>query len=254
MRKRVVAYVAAAALALGLVGCAQASSPEPAGTEQQNDLTEEPLVGGWEMTETEQESLLSAEEQKVAFDAGLDGQANESGWTYSAKVLLARKTGDGGEPARYGFLCQKRNGEEVRWSVVTVDEGESDEKGSPLFYETEIDAGNLMTTDTWEGVFDGYGWEVVGVDGEGAQDLSEDARRAYEDAMAATEQDPTERRVVLANPASQLVSGTNYLYITETIPQDAIPRISFLIVYRDLEGTSSVTLDSYLDMSAYLEW
>lgn len=254
MRRRVVAGMASFALVIGLVGCGQAETADQAASGQTEGLSEESLVSDWQVTTEEQSSLLTAEEEEVARGAGLMGQTDEAGWAYSAKVLLARATGDDGTPEHFGFLCQKRNGDDVRWTVVTVNEGQVDEDGHPMCFETEIDPANLMTTDTWEGVPGEDGWEVVGVAGEGAKDLSEDAQGAYEAAMATIESDPTERRLVLANIATQLVGGTNYLYVTETIPEDGIPRLSFLIAYENLEGTADVTLDSYIDLMAYLGW
>ena len=243
--KRLLPVLAVMVLALGLAGCGDQSAPSSSAdstTESSADQGE--MVGGWEWNVDPAGSYLT-DKEKAAFDeAYKTSEIEELGWTFNPVAHMAAKKAEG--DTRDVYLVQGTCGDETEWDFITVKKLDGQDQE---FVLNQITPGDLEPEDDPDELDAEEGWKFLPVSTAKPVMMPEEAQVAY-DKVASELSGATPLGLI----ATQLVAGTNYLYLVQTTPEGADePTLALVTVYNDLQGNASVTEIGYLQYAEYFD-
>lgn len=190
-------------------------------------------VGGWEVP-AEVNAVLT-DDHKAVYDAaaGTDDAVEPV-------ALLATQVVSG---LNYAFLGKDATG----WSVLVC--YKSIDGKSQITSTSSIDLDNVKTADTSvpEGVVGGWAVQVP----EQAAELPQEAQAALTKAL---EGYTGINLVPIALLGTQVVAGTNYLFLCEgaAVTPDAAPGLYVVKVYEDLKGASEISSVEAFDLLGYI--
>lgn len=250
--KTIVAVTLAGMLALvPLVGCmgqstsseASDQKTEQAETTPQEESMDQKLVGGWTVSDGTAASL-SEEEQEVFNKA----TAEYTGAKLEPVTVVATQLVAG---TNYAYLCKVTPvvaDPTPHWAIAVV---YADLEGNASVTSVnDIDLVDIKTaTDTKDTSEYVGAWEVR--DPNNSVVLSEDANEAYSKAY---ENYDGVSLTPMAQLATQVVAGTNYLVLCQGAPVIQNPKQALYVVqvYADLEGNAEITSVVPLDLLAYV--
>ena len=254
MKKLWIALCLLLCLAMPLFGCGQ-EEPEEGPISAPEPVIEEPsaveVTGGWTITEDVPGTLLTEEDAALLGDLTFNGKEDENGWVYVPVTMIAEKTGkDGAE--KYAALFHTLCGDDNNWCVVTLDMTDPQEDGSVMKYICPIDPVSYSYLDKWEGL-DEEGWHFTVSDAPQAPGTDK-AIQAAVDTFVKEEAQLSGSNILFGPIATQVVAGTNYLFLAETVPEEGDPVWAFVTVYEDLDGNCTVLDYKYMDLMSFIEW
>ena len=245
--KRMLPVMAILVLALGLVGCGDQSSSSSSSEGSSTETSADPqqTAGGWEWNAEPAGSFLSDEEKAAFDDAYKESGIEEQGWTFRQVAHVAVKDDDG--DTRDVYLAQGSCDTDVEWDFITVKDIEGSD---PEFVLNQVTPSDLsIALDGPEALEAEEGWEFLPVSTAKPPMMPEDAQAAYEKAV-----EDLPNNTPLGLIGTQLVSGTNYLYVVQTKPEGMDePTLAFVTVYADLDGNVSVTSTDYVSFMSYFD-
>lgn len=228
--KSIIAAVILSVLMISvLVGCGGQQAAEQEKEQPQEQKTEtqqqsqEPVMGGWEQNTETSGSL--ADEYKEIFE-----KASTEDTQLIPVSMLASQVVAG---ANYTYLC-KTDGSEAQWQIAVV---YNDLDGNASITGTKaLDLSNLTTGDEQMYSEDlSGGWEIADQEG---SDLPSDSKKVFDTAVTDGLNGADVKPVALLG--TQVVSGTNYLFLCVTSDKDMVAdgknTLLVLKAYEDLDG------------------
>lgn len=244
--KKILAILLTVLCVLTLAACAS-SQPQPATEAETSAKGEEPLDGGWTLSESDAATL--PEEVQTAFDKATDSL---TGGYYVPVGYLGSQVVAG---MNYALLCElfpstktSDTAPEGKFEVIII---YNDLNGNA---EITHAAGFNVADYTSDG---GKTKSEVLAGGWSAPEkaykatIPEDAQAAFDQAMQTYEGNALEATALLG---TQVVSGVNYAFLchsTAGAGDDAQSVIQIVTVYRDLDGNAQITNICTLDAADF---
>ena len=229
MKKKLLASLLVLALCVFITGC-----------KDKEEIKEPTVVGGWTLN-SEVSVVDIPTEATSTFNKAYDKKKNGS---LKPLALLGTQVVSG---TNYMFLCKSVENGKMDYKVVVVYkdlEGNSSISKVNNFDIIKYASENISYN------FD----EVVGGfevnTNNGSNGLKEEERKTFE--VAVRDLDGVDYKPALLL-ATQVVSGTNYLFLStgETVTQTPTKLLNVVTVYKDLEGKISLTSISNIDLASF---
>ena len=239
---------AACALMLALVGCGNSQPSSSAASESSatESTGSEELVGGWEINREVASSFFSTDMAEAEFAEA--AQPYKDRYLNPVAIIGSKLCENGDFRVAYLVQTSEEDAATADWAFAFATQ--TPESGIAMDSLATIDPANLLTVEKFTEPDFSTDWVPDPLwTGEPAQ-LPEDAQAAFDKAVDAA---GTKDRVPMALVATQVVAGTNYLFLVQNPPakENGSSSFSFVTVYRDLQDNCSITADEYVDLAGY---